>query len=250
MDPVLPSYYYERLAEGLWITLQVLFFAWIIGVVLSLVLGVARLSSNRTLRAVSLVWIEFTRGISSIVLLFWMAYALPILVGVDQPSLLLMASIALGLNMGGYGGEIVRGAIQSVPAGQSEASVAPNLSETQRLRFVVLPQSMRVILPPMGNLTIEILKGTALVSLISLSDLAFEATKLRTSGRLNPDAPGAAILFFNLLLIYFVLAQVINGLFRLAEWRVNQRYQGSARGGGDEEAVEPDHAHAVTEAKG
>jgi polar amino acid transport system permease protein len=245
MDPLLPSYYYERLLEGLWITLQVLGYAWLIGVGLSLVLGIARLSSNRTARTVSLVWIEFTRGISSIVLLFWMAYALPILLGVDQPSLLLMASIALGLNMGGYGGEIVRGAIQSVPRGQTEASIALNLSEGKRLRYVILPQAMRVILPPMGNLTIEILKGTALVSLISLSDLAFEATKLRTSGRLNPDAPGAALLFFNLLLIYFVLAQIINGIFRFAEWRVNSRYQGSTDG-----PVEVDEALAVVEAKG
>jgi polar amino acid transport system permease protein len=156
-----------------------------------------------------------------------MAYALPILMGVRQPSLLLMGSIALGLNMGGYGGELVRGAIQSVPRGQTEASIALNLSEAQRLRHVILPQALKVILPPLGNLTIEILKGTALVSLISLSDLAFEGTKLRTSGRLNPDAPGAAMLFLNILVIYFVLAQIINGLFRLAEWRVNRRFVGA-----------------------
>jgi polar amino acid transport system permease protein len=227
MDFVLPSFYYERLSEGLVVTLQVLLYSFLLGVVLSVILGVARLSSNTTARTVSLVWIEFTRGISSIVLLFWMAYALPILLGIRQPSLMLMGSIALGLNMGGYGGELVRGAIQSVPKGQTEASIALNLSEYQRLRYVIMPQALRVILPPMGNLTIEILKGTALVSLISLSDLAFEGTKLRTSGRLNPDAPSAAMLFLNLLVIYFVLAQIINGLYRLAEWRVNRRFEGA-----------------------
>ncbi|MCD9624054.1 amino acid ABC transporter permease [Rhabdothermincola salaria] len=227
MDVALPSFYYERLFEGMLVTLQVLLYAFLIGVALSIILGVARLSSSKTARTLSLIWIEFTRGISSIVLLFWMAYALPILLGIRQPSLLLMGSIALGLNMGGYGGEIVRGAIQSVPKGQTEASIALNLSEFQRLRYVVLPQSLRVILPPMGNLTIEILKGTALVSLISLSDLAFEGTKLRTSGRLNPDAPSAAMLFLNILLIYFVLSQIISGLYRLAEWRVNRRFEGA-----------------------
>ena len=226
MDILLPARYYERLLEGLLVTLQVLGFAFVLGIALSLVLAVARLSPNRAARAIALTWIEFTRGISSIVLLFWMAYALPILLGIDQPSLMVMGSIALGLNMGGYGAEIVRGAIQAVPKGQTEASIALNLSEAQRLRHVVLPQAMRIILPPMGNLTIEILKGTALVSLISLSDLAFEATKLRTSGRLNPDAPSDAILFLNLLLIYFVIAQIINGLFRLAEWRVTRRFEG------------------------
>lgn len=221
----LPDHYYDRLLEGLWVTLEVLAYAFALGVALSVVLGVARLSSNKVARAVSLAWIEFSRGISSIVLLFWMAYALPILLGIDQPSLMLMGSIALGINMGGYGGEIVRGAIQSVPKGQTEAAIALNLTEPQRLRFVVLPQAMRIILPPMGNLTIEILKGTALVSLISLSDLAFESTKLRTAGRLDPDAASAGALFFNVLLIYFVVAQVINGLFRLLEWRVNRRFE-------------------------
>ncbi|MBK5223209.1 MAG: amino acid ABC transporter permease [Acidimicrobiia bacterium] len=230
MDIQLPAHYYDRLFEGLQVTLQVLALAFALGIVLSVVLGVARLSPSRIARSVSLAWIEVTRGISTIVLLFWMAYALPILLGVDQPSLLLMGSIALGINMGGYGGEIVRGAIQSVPRGQTEASIALNLTETQRLRHVILPQAMRIILPPMGNLTIEILKGTALVSLISLSDLSYEGVKLRVSGRLSPDAPSDAVLFVNILVIYFVVAQIINGLFRLAEWRVNRRFEGARNG--------------------
>lgn len=224
-DLLLPDHYYERmLLEGLVVTLQVLGLAFALGVVLSLVLGIARLSSNRPARAISLAWIEFSRGISSIVLLFWMAYAFPILIGVRQPSLLLMGAIALGINMGGYGAEIVRGAIQSVPRGQTEASVALNLTEAQRLRYIIIPQAMRVILPPMGNLTIEILKGTALVSLIGLSDLTFEVMKLRVSGRITPDAPSVPILFLNTLIIYFLVSQVINGLFRLAERRVERRF--------------------------
>jgi polar amino acid transport system permease protein len=223
-DLILPDHYYERMLEGLVVTLQVLGAAFALGVLLSLVLGIARLSSNRAARAASLAWIEFSRGISSIVLLFWMAYALPIVIGVRQPSLLLMGSIALGINMGGYGAEIVRGAIQSVPRGQTEASIALNLTEAQRLRHVIVPQAMRVILPPMGNLTIEILKGTALVSLIGLSDLTFEVMKLRVSGRITPGAPSVPVLFLNTLLIYFVVSQVINAIFRLAERRVDRRF--------------------------
>ena len=225
-DVILPDFYYERLlTDGLPTTLQVLGIAFALGIVLSLVLGVARLSDNLLARGFSLVWIEFSRGISSIVLLFWMAFALPLLLGIDQPNLLLMGSLALGINMGGYGGEIVRGAIQSVPRGQTEASIALNLTEWQRLRYVVIPQAMRVILPPMGNLTIEILKGTALVSLIGLADISFEGNKLRVSGRLNPDAPSDPILFLNILLIYFVVSQIINGLFRLGESRLDARFE-------------------------
>jgi polar amino acid transport system permease protein len=225
-DLLLDGNQYERVLEGLGMTLQVLGYSFALGVVLSLVVGIARLSSRRVLRGAALVYVEFARGISSIVLLFWMAIAVPILLGVQQRSLLLLSSVALGLNMGGYGAEIIRGAIQSVPRGQTEASIALNLSNTQRLRHVVLPQALRVILPPMGNLTIEILKGTALVSLVGLSDLTFEIDKLNTNQPLADAPVGTPVLYINALVIYFVLAQIINGVFRLLERRVERRFQG------------------------
>ncbi|MGI8791819.1 MAG: amino acid ABC transporter permease [Acidimicrobiales bacterium] len=211
--------------EGTWITLQVLAIAFALGAFLSLGIGVARLSDRRWIRGAALVYVEISRGISSIVLLFWMAFALPILFGFEQPSLLLMGSLALGLNMGGYGAEIVRGAILSVPKGQHEASVALNLTEGQRVRYVVLPQAMPIILPPMGNLTIEILKGTALVSLIGLSDLTFEISKLRVNRTISDNPVSVPWLLVNGLIIYFVLAQIVNLAFRLGERRVNARYE-------------------------
>ena len=118
-DLFLNSTQYERLWDGVLVTLQVLGIAFLLGVTLSVLFGVARLSERVAVRAAALVYVEVARGISSIVLLFWMAFALPILLDFDQPSLLLMGSIALGLNMGGYGAEIVRGAIQAVPHGQA-----------------------------------------------------------------------------------------------------------------------------------
>jgi polar amino acid transport system permease protein len=211
---------YERLLDGVAVTLQILGNSFVLGLVLSLLVGVARLSEHVWLRGIALVFVEFARGISSIILLFIMAYAIPILMGIEQRSLVVLASIALGINMGGYGAEIIRGAILSVPRGQTEASVALNLSNTQRLRHVVLPQAMRVILPPMGNLTIEILKGTALVSLIGLSDTLFQVNLMR-SRQLAPTP----ILYLNALIIYFLLAQVINGVFRWGEARLDRRFQ-------------------------
>ncbi|MBW3619669.1 MAG: amino acid ABC transporter permease [Actinobacteria bacterium] len=214
---------YERLLEGLSVTLQVLGLAFALGIVLSLVFGVARLSERRWVRGIALVYVEFSRGISSIILLFFMAIAIPILLGLEQRSLLVLGGVALGLNMGGYGAEIIRGAILSVPKGQTEASISLNLTDAQRLRYVILPQAMRVILPPMGNLTIEILKGTALVSLVGLADLTLALRKL------DVPQPGVErvptmVLFANVLVIYFVVAQVINGLFRLAERRTERSY--------------------------
>ncbi len=199
--------------------------AFSIGIVLSLIFGVARLSEHRLVRGVALAYVEIFRGVSSIVLLFWFAFALPILFGLPQPSKLLLGSVALGMNMGGYGAEIVRGAIQSVPKGQSEASVAINLTAAQRLRHVILPQAMPVMLPPMGNLTIEILKGTALVSLVGLADLFFEMEKLRKNRILSDDPVSIPILLINVMIIYFILAQIVSAGFRLAERYVNSRYE-------------------------
>ncbi len=156
------------------------------------------------------------------------AIAVPIIFDVGQASLIVLGSIALGLNMGGYGAEIVRGSIQAIPRGQTEATIALNLSPTQRLRHVVLPQAMRLILPPMGNLTIEILKGTALVSLIGVTDL-MQATRLINQQRLFTDsASDLTILYINVLVLYFLFAQIINGAFRLGEWRLEKRFRGGA----------------------
>lgn len=225
MDIFLNSNQYDALFDGTWITVQVLVLSLILGLVLSLVFGVARLSSHIVVRGIALVYVELFRGISSFVLLFWMAIALPILLDMDQPSLLLMGSIALGLNMGGYGAEIVRGAIQSVPHGQHEATIALNMSATQRIRHVVLPQAMPLILPPMGNLTIEILKGTALVSGIGLADLTQEANIIRGNRLVSDESVSITWLFINVLIFYFVMAQIINLGFRLWERRVNAQYE-------------------------
>ncbi len=225
-DLLLSSNQYDRVLEGTIYTLQILGASFVLGVFLSVVFGVARLSERRWIRGAALVYVEIARGISTIVLLFVMAYAIPILFSIEQRDLFVLVTIALGLNMGGYGAEIIRGAILSVPKGQTEASIALNLTNTQRLRHVVLPQAMRVILPPMGNLTIEILKGTALVSLVGLSDLTYEIDKLNTNRVLSTNPVSTPILFLNALVIYFVIAQVINGLFRLVERGVERRYEG------------------------
>lgn len=217
---------YELLWEGTSVTIEILGYSFVLGVLLSLVVGVARLSDRTWVRGAALVYVEFARGISSIILLFIIAIAVPILLDVGQADLILLASIALGINMGGYGAEIVRGSMQAVPRGQTEASIALNLSPTQRLRHVVLPQAMRLILPPMGNLTIEILKGTALVSLVGVADLLQVTNFIRQQQLFNASASDISVIFVNVLVIYFVLAQIINGLFRLAEWRLERRYRG------------------------
>ncbi|HUG31376.1 MAG TPA: ectoine/hydroxyectoine ABC transporter permease subunit EhuC [Acidimicrobiia bacterium] len=215
---------YENLLNGTWVTVQVIIGSFALGTVMSLIMGVARLSDRRWLRGWALVYIEFARGISAIILLFWMFFALPILFGFGGMSPMLAGILALGLNMGAYGAEIVRGAIQSVAKGQTEAAIALNLTDGQRLRHVTLPQAVPIILPPYGNLTIEVLKGTALVSLISLTDITRVALVMRQNRVLSDDPVNVPFLFVNVLIIYLILAQVIAQLFKLAERRSAKKF--------------------------
>src|SRR5690606_39231832 len=158
------------------------------------------------------------------ILLYWVFYSVPTFGG---PSLspLQAGGLALGLNMGAYGSEIVRGALLGVPSGQSEAAVSLNLSAWQRLRYVVLPQALIAMLPPFGNLLIEVLKGTSLVGYITLSDLFFEARILRTN-----RVASSMTIFGTVLVIYFVMSQILAFGVRLAE-RYAARGLDLSRGG-------------------
>lgn len=228
MDLLLPANLYQNLLRGTFVTVQILLGSIVLGTVMSFIFGVMRLSRRRWLRRLALVYIEFARGISAIILLFWMFFALPILFGVRSMPAELAGILALGLNMGAYGAEIVRGAIQAVPKGQSEATIALNMTERQRLRHIVLPQAIPIILPPYGNLSIEVLKGTSLVSLITLSDLAFEANQIRTNAVVLDTPITTPVLYLNVLVIYFLLSQVLAQSFKFAERRVGRKF-GSGR---------------------
>jgi polar amino acid transport system permease protein len=116
---------------------------------------------------------------------------------------LLTGVLVLGLNSGAYGAEVVRSAIVSVPRGQWEAGRALNLDERRILFRVIVPQALPMMLPPAGNLLIELMKNTALVSLITLSELTFTAQVQRAA------TLETVPLFALTLLIYFLVAQVL-----------------------------------------
>jgi polar amino acid transport system permease protein len=124
--------------------------------------------------------------------------------------------LGLGLNIGAYGAEVLRGALASVPRGQVEAAIALGMPPRQRFIRIVLPQALLHALPPATNLLIELLKGTSLVSLITLADLTFRANQLVESTFRSGE------IFTLALLIYFVLAQAINLAMRLLERRLGR----------------------------
>jgi polar amino acid transport system permease protein len=196
------------LLQGAWLTLQITLLSAVLALLLAFIAGLSGLSRNPLLRGVTRVYVEFFRGTSVMVQLFWLFFALPFFGWELQP--MFAGILALGLNLGAYGSEVVRGAVRSIPREQWEATTALNMTGLQRLRLVILPQAVVAMLPPFGNLIIELMKSTALVSLITLSDLTFRAQVLRAS-------TGETTLIFTLvLLIYFAMAQLMTiGVRRL-----------------------------------
>lgn len=209
---MLNAEHFRLLLEGARITVQVTALAVAWGSVVAVALGVASLSPFRVVRAIVRTYVELIRGVSAIILIIWIYYALP-LFGVEL-SPMQAGVLALGLNLSAYGTEIVRGAIQAIPKGQTEAAIAINLSAAQRTWSVILPQAMVGMLPPYGNLLIEVMKASALVSLISLRDLLQQAQNLR-----QLRVADSVVIFGATLLMYFVIALGITAVIRLLERR-------------------------------
>lgn len=203
--------YLPLLLRGAWVTIQVTAGAAVLGLLCAFAGGLAATSASRTARIVSRVYVEFFRGTSALVQLFWLFFALP-LVGIRfEP--IAAGIVALGLNIGSYGSEVVRGAIKAIPKSQYEATVALNMTAYRRMRSVILPQAIVGMLPPFGNLLIELLKGTSLVSLITIADLTFNGQVLRS-------ATGDTLTVFLLVLvIYFVMAYTMTLGMKLLERR-------------------------------
>ena len=136
-------------------TLKVLICATILYVIISIIFGLMRVSNNSVIQGVATVYIEFFRGTSLMVQLFWFYYVLPFF-GVSLEAFI-SGVVAIGLNFVAYGAEIVRGGILAVPRGQWEGAHALNLSPAKRMRRIIIPQIFPIILPPAANLTVELL---------------------------------------------------------------------------------------------
>ena len=196
------SQYWPRLLSGTGITIAQFFLAAILGIAISLAMALLKLSNNRILRGSAITYIEVFRGTSLLVQLYWIFFVLP-LFGITIEKFT-AGYFAVGMNIGAYGAELVRGGILSVPKGQWEAALAINMSPAKRMRRIILPQALVNMLPPWGNLMIELLKGTALVSLISVTDLMFEAKQINASTFLSAQIFGTALVIYYILARFFV----------------------------------------------
>ncbi|GAA1931725.1 ectoine/hydroxyectoine ABC transporter permease subunit EhuC [Streptomyces sodiiphilus] len=211
---------------GLWITIQVTLYSAAVALVVSFSIGTLRTSRFWIVRFLSGTYFEIFRGASALVMLFWFMFAFPLMFG-WQLVPMWAGVLALGLTYGAYGSEIVRGALAAVPVAQREAGIALSFTRLQRLRRIEIPQAWPEMVPPFNNLAIELLKGTALVSVISVADITFAANLVRITTQ------DSAPIYTIILVMYFVLAFFITRGMRVVERHAKTRVgQAPPRGGG------------------
>lgn len=198
-----------HLASGLVVTVIVTAGAALVAALAATGAGLARGSRSLVLRLTASLYIEIFRGTAALVQLYWLYYALP-LIGIVLPAYAVGIG-GLGLCLGAYGAEVVRSAIAAVPSGQSDAASSLGLRSVQTSWLVVLPQAFRIMLPQVATLAIELLKASALVSLLTLHDLTFEAQLI------NQETLRTAGVFTVIIVTYYLLALAITRAFRSAE---------------------------------
>ena len=199
------------LLEGALVTIEITIGSAILAVITAFIAAIAKMYGPLPIRWLAVSYIEVFRGTSALVQLFWLFFVLPHFGVTLEP--MPVAILALGLNVGAYGAEVVRGALASVPRGQWEAATALNMSRATALRRIIIPQAFVRMIPPWGNLFIELLKATSLVSLITIADLAFKAQQM------NQTTFRTIEIFTIVLVFYLAIASVITVVMHAVEER-------------------------------
>ncbi|MDF2682892.1 MAG: nickel transporter [Brevibacillus sp.] len=199
----------DLLWEGLLLTLQLSACALLVSIPVGILLGLCRISSNRVISFLAVSYVEFIRGVPLLVLLMWIYFVLGKILKLGP---FWSGVVGLGLFSAAFIAEIVRAGIQAVPRGQMEAARSSGMSYVQAMRFIILPQAFRKVLPPMASQFITLIKDSSLVSVISVVDLTLVAKNLvATSFRALEVWTFVAILYF---CITFFLSQLISVLER------------------------------------
>jgi len=200
-----------QLLRGARVTIALTVLAVAAGLILSLFLALGKMSKNVVINKCSSAYIFFFRGTPLLMQLFFVYYALPMIAPVlTINNRFLAAFIAYTLNSAAYSAEIIRAAIQSIDKGQFEASRALGLSYAQTMRLVIVPQSIRRLIPPVGNEFIMMLKDASLVSMIALVDITKATRNIEGSTR-------SALVYIPAMILYLIITAVFSYFFHKAE---------------------------------
>ena len=207
--------------SGLGITLEIALFAGILGIIIGTVAALMKLSTTEdgkptVLNYIATVYVDVIRGTPSVLQLLIMWF----IVMASSNNGILVASLSFGINSGAYVSEIVRGGILAVDKGQMEAGRSLGLSKAKTMRYIVLPQAMKNVIPPLGNEFITLVKETAIVGYVSLSDLTRVANQVasRTYDAFMPLI-GAAVIYFLVIKILTILLGKLERRMRRSDIR-------------------------------
>ena len=198
---------------GIPTTFECTIFAIMGAVVIGTIAGVGSSSKNAVVKQICGIYVELIRGIPLLVQLMFLYYALGSLIHIEG---IVAAIIALSICFGAYMGEIIRAGIQSIPKGQSEAATALGLSKSQTFFSVILPQTIKVVLPAIGNEFISMLKDSSLVSILALSDILKRGREYISRTFLSLQT------MLVVALIYLILTLVLSRLVGIMEERLHK----------------------------
>lgn len=199
--------------KGAPITFQATVFAILGALVIGTVTGLGSVSKQRWVNMISGVYVELIRGIPLLVQLIFIYYAMGRFFKIEG---MFAAVVALSICFGAYMGEIVRAGIQAIPRGQMEAAIALGLSRGQAFRYVILPQTIKVVLPAIGNEFISMLKDSSLVSTIALSDILRKGREYISRTFLSLET------MLMVALIYLIITLVLSRLVGMLEERLHK----------------------------
>ena len=203
---------FPLLLVGAGVTIQITVLSTAIGFVIGLVVGVARISHLRPLRLLAEVYVGFFRGTPLLVQIFLFYFALPVITG-QRIDPFIAAISACGINSGAYVAEIFRAGIQSVDEGQMEAGRSLGMTWLQTMRYIIVPQAFKRVIPPLGNEFIAMLKDSSLVSVIGFEELT------RRGQLIIAKTYGSFEIWMSVAVIYLVMTLTISRFVAYLERR-------------------------------
>jgi polar amino acid transport system permease protein len=217
---------FRFVGDGIWITIQLTIYAFILTLIIGMVGGIGRIAGNPVIKFISTIYVEIVRGIPLLVQLIWWYFAAPVIIKSIgewlnwaplenfRANAMIFAVVGLAVCYGAYMAEIFRAGIQSIPKGQMEAARSLGMSYFQAMKHIIIPQAFRVVLPPVGNEFIMLIKDTSLVSAVAMADLTRRGREYM-SAHFNPIQTWTMI-----ALLYLVLTLLSA---RLIAWLESRR---------------------------
>lgn len=202
---------YSYFLKGTSVTLLISLFGVLFGTIVGVILALMKLSSKKILNLISSSYIEIVRGTPLILQIFLVYHGLPKLIPIPS-SRIVLGTVAVFLNSAAYVAEIIRAGIQSIDKGQTEAARSLGMSAGMTMKTIIIPQAFKNILPALGNEFIVLIKESAIISVIGVQDLMYNADTLRGT-TFRPFAPliFAGIIYF---IITFSISKVLGNLER------------------------------------